>query len=66
MPAWGDVEALEVVPMLKGACGSVLAGGLRAWGDVDCDSLADGLACRPSVLGWQFGAGEVAGEGLWV
>lgn len=62
--AWDDVQAAEVVPILKGACGSVLAAGLRARGDVDCDSLADGLACSPSVLGWQFGPGVVAEEGL--
>lgn len=61
LPTWGDVDAREVVPTLRGAGSSVLAGGLRAWGDTICDSLADGLACGPSVLVWDFRAGE----GLW-
>lgn len=60
LPAQGDVNAREVGPPLREAGSSVLAGG--AWGDGTSDSLAAGLACGPSVLPWDFRAGE----GLWV
>lgn len=65
LSTWGDVDAREVVLTL-GAGGSVLAGGLRTWAGATWDSLADGLACGPSALLWDFRAGEVAGEDLWV
>lgn len=58
------MDAREVVPTLRGAGSSVLAGGLRGWGDATRDSLADGLACGPSVLVWDFRAGEGL-SGAW-
>lgn len=58
LPARGDVAAHEVVPAFRGAGSSVLAGGLRAWGDATCVSLAGGLAWGPSVLVWDCRAGE--------
>lgn len=64
LPAWGD--ARMVLPTLRGAGGSVLAAGFGAWGDANLDSLADGFAPGPSVLGWEFRAGAGAREGLWV
>lgn len=63
LSTWSDVDAREVVLTL-GAGGSVLAGGLRTWAGATWDSLADGLACGPSALLWDFRAGEVAGEDL--
>lgn len=62
LPAWDDVAAPDVVPTFRGAGSSGLAGGLRVRGGASCASLADGLACGPSVLVWDCRAGE----GLWV
>lgn len=66
LPTLGDVDARVVVPTLRGAAGSVFAGGLRAGGDTGCGSLADGPACGPSPLGRPLEAEAVAGAGLWV
>lgn len=66
LPTWGGVDTRAVVPTLGGAAGSVFAGGLRARGDADCGSLADGPARGPSALGWPMEVEAVAGEGLWV
>lgn len=57
LPARGEGDAVEGWPTLTGAGGSVLVAGRGAWGG----GLAGGL---PSVLGWGFGAEQVAGEGL--
>lgn len=66
LPAWGEVGARAVVPTLGGAASSVFAGGLKAGGDTDCGSLADGPARGPSALGRPLEAEAVAGESLWV